>query len=98
MIEKYTDVQYTQLPYEMPISNKESYEQGYSDGRASMVNELESLRTEIQNIAISKTIVEDSVDIAYWKSRHRIITEDEALKIIDEKISKAKRRINEKNS
>ncbi len=39
----------TQLPYEMSISNKESYEQGYSDGRASMVEELESLKVEMDN-------------------------------------------------
>jgi len=37
MIEKYTDPQYTQLPYGVPIPKKESYEQGYADGRASMI-------------------------------------------------------------
>ena len=47
MIEKYTDPQYTQVPYAVPIPKKESWERGYADGRASIVEELEKIKAEI---------------------------------------------------
>ena len=48
MIEKYTDSKYVQLPYAVPIPKKESWEQGYADGRVSIVEEFENMQTHIE--------------------------------------------------
>lgn len=52
--------------------------------------ELEKIKAELEYMAETQTIVEDSVGMAYHKSRRRIILEYYALKIIDKRISELK--------
>jgi len=51
MIEKYTDAKYIQGFSNVGYDFSDDYKQGYSDGRASMVEEFEKLRSELHETA-----------------------------------------------
>ena len=88
MIEKYTDPQYTQLPYDVPIPKKESWEKGYADGRASIVEEFEKLKTEISMIPTQTCIRTPDGNINHIKNV--IEYEKDLFEIIDNRIKELK--------
>ena len=72
------------------------YMNGYNQGKKEgTIEELEKIKLEMKSVATTKTIVEDSVGMAYCKSKRSIITEDIVLEIIDKRISELKGNKNE---
>ena len=60
------------------------------ENQKSIIEELEKIKTKLEYMAETQTIVENRVGMAYHKSRRRIIFEDDALEIIDKYISELK--------
>lgn len=56
----------------------------------SIIEEFEKIKAKIQNNTIRRTIVEDSVGYAYTRYKDYIISEDNVMNIIDERISELK--------